>query len=200
MPSFNQYEFTKKNKVIASLLVIIVMLSAVYFFKNFQSQKQSTVRSVPVLETQAQLFIKPAFNRASVQDDADFEVRIDSQGELIKGLALRIVFPYENDIPFAIEQSPFDLMDVPVEQNWIVAVNSMRDTGEEIIADVSVINTNPAGYAISNDSAFFMLRAETLNTLVKNGEIKIESDPSQLATSDGSVMTFEVVTETYTIE
>lgn len=202
MPSFSQ---DKKIKIGLLAFFTLAAILVIYFTyvasQRFSSSSNETASSIAnVIEQRARLAVKPQFNTASLEDDADFEVRIDSQGELIKGVAFRVVFPYQGDSPFDIEDAPFDLMDTPVEEGWIVAVNTLIDNGEQVVADFSAINTAPQGFIITEDAPFVMLRVHTLSKEVNEGRITVDSNPSQLATSDGSAMLFEVVTETYTIK
>lgn len=200
MPSFDQVQkakFLLAGVILTALLVLMVVVYQRNRLVEVSTQQQVT----NVIQTRAELSISPNFNVASLEDEADFAVSVDSKGEFVKGLALRIVFPYDGATPLLGEkEKPFDLMDLPVEQGWIVAVNSIEDTGSSLIADFSAVNTNPEGFQVTPEAPFAMLRLATTTESVTNGVVSVEVEPSKLALRDGRVMEFTIDTKSYTIK
>lgn len=197
MPSFNPIQ--KAQLLVGSVVVtaLVVLMVVLYSSNKIVTEPEKT--SMPLLQ-RAELTIAPQFNVASTEDEADFEVRIDSKNEFIKGIALRVVFPYQDTSPLVSEGKVFDLMDVPVDQGWIVAVNSVEDTGSALIADFSAINTSPEGYKLSADSVFTMIRFATSDNTVEEAGIEVDVVPSKLALSDGRIMEFVIETKPYTVK
>ena len=101
--------------------------------------------------------------------------------EAVSGLALRVVLPVGNEEMFSTSGVSFYVPEELGADGWRVTINKLQydELSASIIADISLLNLEPDGGVLTNDTTLATLTLKPTSAML-TGVIKIDEDVSEL--------------------
>lgn len=146
----------QKNKLFIALGIGVVGVFLGVILGNFlvrgsDSQLQKEEVEIPETIKGAKLFLTPGPGEIDVGDTLALEVKLDARREVISGVAVRLVYSYEEDIPLEPQDKKMKVNPILAGMDWVFPVNSVTVDAKnrQVVIELAAVNLNPTGFPAS---------------------------------------------------
>ena len=183
-------DLVPKNRLIIAFIlgvlgIFIGVLVGNYFVKG-DSSSQSGGQSMPTGED-VSLSLSPDGVEADVGDSFPIEVKLKAENMVLSGVALRLVYNYEGDLPLEPQDTKLVVNPDLVGQDWAFPVNSLEVDEKEkvVVAELAAVNLSPSGYPAEGE--FTLATLDFVATATSSSDLVFMFDRQQtkVLTKDG---------------
>lgn len=183
-------DLVSKNRLIIAFIlgvlgIFIGVLVGNYFVKG-DSSRQNGGQSLAT-EEGVSLSLSPDGVEADVGDSFPVDIKLKAENMVLSGVALRLVYEYEGDLPLEPQDTKLTVNPDMVGQDWAFPVNSLEvdKEGKMVVAELAAVNLNPSGYPADGELTLATLDFVATSASSTDLVFKFDQEQTKVLTKDG---------------
>lgn len=197
---------SQKNRLFLAFLIGVLGIVIGVVFGNYLVKGRGT-DEIPdgasvVSESSATLSFYPEETEVDVGDEFSVEIRLNAEGLVLSGLAVRVVYEYEDDLPLAPQDVKMRVNPTLSGMDWVFPVNSIEvdEVGGRVIGELAAVNLNLGGYPADGSITFATIDFSAESSSSNDLTFSFDSEQTKLLAKDGREVEVELVERLYSVD
>lgn len=187
--------------VIGGVGILIGVSLGNYFVKGRGPSPTPEVTTAPS-KSRATLSFYPEETEVDVGDEFSVEVRLNAEGLVLSGLAVRMVYEYEGDLPLEPQDVKMRVNPALAGMDWVFPVNTIEvdERNKRVVAELAAVNLNPGGYPAEGSVTFATIDFNAESSSSNDLAFTFDAENTKLLTKDGREVEIELVERLYSVD
>lgn len=197
---------SQKNRLLLAFAIgafgiLIGVLVGNYFVKGRGIRFTQEV-STPDLESLATLSFYPEETEVNVGEEFSVDIRLDAEGMILSGLAARVIYEYEGDLPFEPQDVKMRVNPDLAGMDWVFPVNTIEvDTRtKRVVGEIAAVNLNPGGHPTEGSVTIATIDFKATSSSSKDMVFTFDPEQTKLLTKDGQEVSIELKERSYSVD
>ncbi|MCX7928382.1 MAG: hypothetical protein N2558_01700 [Patescibacteria group bacterium] len=166
------------KKIVVVTLMIVVAVSGFAAGLYLLQEQQDLREKAAVSRGQANVYITPATGNFNVGDTISTEIKFNTSGIPISGIAVKLVYPFTGVFP------EVSVTSIQIDQeflstgDWTCPTQNATQQGGNVLIDIACANTSSSGFSTNSDFKLATIQFR-VNRVPSNNPFVLRFDPSE---------------------